>query len=290
MKGDYKKMSVRLITDSTCYIKKDLINEYDISILSLNVIMNNESYREVDLDNIEFYKEMDKLEEKPTSSQPSMEECIKIFKDIAKNGHDIVAVFISSEMSGTYSTAHLVREIVLEEYPNTKIEIIDSRTNCMQLGYEVLCGARAAKEGKSIEEVVKIVKDVRDKSRFLFVPETLRYLKKGGRIGGASALFGTILKIRPILTVEDGKTSVSDKVRTKKKAVEEIINKVVSECNEKGLGEVIVHHINCPEEGRSIAKRLEEKLNTTVDIQSIGPIIGLHVGPGSVGVAYYTKR
>lgn len=283
-------MGVKLVTDSTSYISEEIIKEYDISIVSLNVILNGKSYREVDLNNKDFYKTMDELGEIPTSSQPSIEELLHTFKRIAEAGDDIVGVFLSSDMSGTYSSAHLVKNMVLEEYPDAKIEIIDSRTNCMQMGLQVLQGARAAKEGKSIEDVVEEVNKVVKSSRFLFVPDTLKYLKKGGRIGGAAALFGTILQIKPILTVKDGMTSVFDKVRTKKKAINVILDKVLDDIKNNGLGEVVVHHINCEEEGKELAKRLEEKLNTSVKIQSIGPIIGLHVGPGSIGVAYYTDK
>ena len=283
-------MGVKIVTDSTCYIPNELVDEYDISIVSLNVVLNGDSYREVDLDNVEFYKMMDESGEIPTSSQPSMDELLKLFKEKISNGDDVVGIFLSSDMSGTYSSSHLVKEMVLEEYPNAKIELIDSRTNCMQMGFQALQAARAAREGKSIEEVVAAAKKVIDTSRFLFVPDTLKYLKKGGRIGGASALFGTILQIKPILTVENGQTTVFDKVRTKKRAVDTIVNKVMKDIEVNGLGEVIVHHINCEDEGLEIAKRLEEKLGRSVGIQSIGPIIGLHVGPGSIGVAYYTQR
>lgn len=281
-------MSIKIITDSTSYIPLKLREKYDISVVSLNVIINDKSYREVELKNEEFYIEMDKLNDIPTSSQPSMEESLNIFTKIAKEGHDIVGVFLSSDMSGTYSTMHLVKEMVQKDYPNTNIEIVDSKTNCMQMGYIALQGAKAAKEGKSMEEVLQVINNTINKSKFLFVPDTLKYLKKGGRIGGASALLGTILQIRPILTVEDGKTTVFEKVRTKKKAVNTIMDKVVSDINTNGSGEVIVHHINCEKEGKEIAERLSKELNIDVTVQSIGPVIGLHVGPGSVGVAYYT--
>ena len=158
------------------------------------------------------------------------------------------------------------------------------------MGFSAVQAARIAKKGESIEKVVEEAKKVINSSRFLFVPETLKYLKKGGRIGSASALLGTILQIKPILTVENGETSVYDKVRTKKKAVEVILKKVLDDMTERGLGEVIVHHINCEEEGLNLAKRLEKELKIPVKIQSIGAIIGLHVGPGSIGVAYYTKK
>lgn len=283
-------MGVKLVTDSTSYISEELINKYNISIASLNVILQGKSYREVNLDNKYFYEVMDQSEEIPTSSQPSIDELLDVFKSIVKSGDNVVGVFLSSDMSGTYSSAHLAKNMVLEEYPDARIEIIDSRTNCMQMGFQVIEGARAAKEGKSIEEVVEVVNNVFKSSRFLFVPDTLRYLKKGGRIGGAAALFGTILQIRPILTVRDGVTSVFEKVRTKKKAVNAIVDKVLDDIKNYGLGDVIVHHINCEEEGRELAKRLEEELNIPIRIQSIGPIIGLHVGPGSIGVAYFTKK
>ena len=281
---------VKVVVDSTAYIPKEMLNENDISVVSLNVLLDGESYREVDLENEFFYKKMDESNEIPKSSQPSIEEMKNVFLSIAKDGYDIVGIFISSKMSGTYSTAHLVRDIVLEEYPNTNIELIDSRSNCMQMGFSAIQAGRAAKKGESIEKVVEEAKKVINSSRFLFVPETLKYLKKGGRIGSASALFGTILQIRPILTVENGETSVYDKVRTKKKAVEVILKKVLDDMTERGLGEVIVHHINCEEEGLNLARRLEEELKIPVKIQSIGAIIGLHVGPGSIGVAYYTKK
>lgn len=282
-------MSVKIVTDSTSYISESVAKDLDISIVSLNVVLNGKSYREVELENKVFYEEMEKSGEIPTSSQPSMDEMINTFKAIAKEGNDIVGIFISSKMSGTYSTAHLIKEMVNEEYPNVKIEIVDSTTNCMQMGYQAIQAARLAKEGKDIEEVVKVAQYTAEKSRFLFTPDTLKYLKKGGRIGGAAALFGTILQIRPILTVENGVTTVFDKVRTKKKAVDTIVNKVLKDVEEKGLGEVIVHHIDCEEEGMQLANKLSEALNVEVGIQSIGPIIGLHVGPGSIGVAYYTK-
>lgn len=282
-------MGVKIITDSTCYIKRELLKAYDIKVISLSVIMEGKGYRELELNNIDFYNDMDKFKDIPTSSQPSMEESLEAFKEIARDGDDIVGIFLSSEMSGTYSTAHLIKESILNEYPNIKIELIDSRTNCMQLGFQVLQCARAAKYGKTIEEIIEICKNVRENSRFLFIPDTLKYLKKGGRIGGASALLGTILQIKPILTVNNGETAIFDKVRTMKKAINTIIDKVIADTEGKEIGEVIVHHINCPEKGLEVAKILQEKFKINVEIQAIGPVIGLHVGPGCIGVAYYIK-
>ena len=281
-------MSIKIISDSTCYLPKEYISKYEISIASLNVLLNGNSYREVDLSNDWFYNEMSKSSEIPTSSQPSVEELYNIAESLVKDGHDIVGIFLSSDMSGTFSTSNLVKNMILENYPNAKIVMLDSRSNCMQAGFAVLEAAKAASENKSLDEVVSIAKNVIENSKFIFMPDTLEYLKKGGRIGSAAALFGSLLQIKPILTVEDGKTTVFTKVRTKKKAIDKIVNTVLEQNSKTPIKDIIIHHINCESEGQELADRLKSSLGLdSIKIQSIGPIIGLHVGPGSIGVAYH---
>ena len=282
-------MAIKIVTDSTSYIPEEFINKYDISVVSLNVIMNGESIREVDLDNETFYSKMEESTEIPSSSQPSPDEIYNTFENIIKEGNSIVGIFISSDMSGTVSSANLIKNMLLEKYPTAHIEIVDSRSNCMQMGYVAIEAAKAAAAGKSMEEVIDVCTSVINNSRFLFTPDTLDYLKKGGRIGGASALLGTLFQIKPILTVCDGKTTVFTKVRTKKKALDTLVNTLVNDIQGKELGGVIVHHINCQDEGLSLAAKIKKQLGVDVQIDTIGPIIGLHVGPGSIGVAYFTK-
>ena len=282
-------MAIKIVTDSTSYIPEEFINKYDISVVSLNVIMNGKSIREVDLDNETFYRQMEESTEIPSSSQPSPDEIYNTFENIIKEGNSIVGIFISSDMSGTISSANLIKNMLLEKYPTAHIEIIDSRSNCMQMGYVAIEAAKAAAAGKSMEEVINVCTSVINNSRFLFTPDTLDYLKKGGRIGGASALLGTLFQIKPILTVCDGKTTVFTKVRTKKKAVDTLVTTLINDLQGKELGGVIVHHINCQDEGLSLAAKIKKQLGVDVQIDTIGPIIGLHVGPGSIGVAYFTK-
>lgn len=282
-------MAIKIVTDSTSYIPEEFINKYDISVVSLNVIMNGESIREVDLDNETFYSKMEESTEIPSSSQPSPDEIYNTFEKIIKEGNSIVGIFISSDMSGTVSSANLIKNMLLEKYPTAHIEIVDSRSNCMQMGYVAIEAAKAAAAGKSMEEVIDVCTSIINNSRFLFTPDTLDYLKKGGRIGGASALLGTLFQIKPILTVCDGKTTVFTKVRTKKKAVDTLVTTLVNDLQGKELGGVIVHHINCQDEGLSLAAKIKKQLGVDVQIDTIGPIIGLHVGPGSIGVAYFTK-
>ena len=281
-------MSVKIIADSTCYLPQEYIDKYKVAIVSLNVLLNGNSYRETDLSNNWFYNEMAKSATIPTSSQPSIEDLYNAVETEIKAGNDVVGIFLSSDMSGTFSTSNLVKNMILENYPDANIKMIDSRSNCMQAGFAVLEAAKAAYENKSLDEVVSIAKNVIENSKLIFVPDTLEYLKKGGRIGGAAALFGSLLQIRPILTVEDGKTTVFTKVRTKKKAIDKIVNTILEQNSKSPIKGLIVHHINCESEGQELANRLKSSLGLdNVKIQSIGPIIGLHVGPGSIGVAYH---
>ena len=203
--------------------------------------------------------------------------------------NDVVGIFMSSDMSGTYSNACIAKNMILEKYPNAVIEIIDSRSNSMQLGFAVLTAARAVCQGKLINEVINIAQDNIKRSKFLFIPDTLEYLKKGGRIGGASALLGTIFQIKPILTVVNGKTELFDKVRTKKRAIQTMVDKFVEDITKHGLGEVIIHHINDVEGALAFAKIVEQYIGKRVDIVPIGPVIGTHVGPGALGIVYYTE-
>lgn len=282
-------MGVKIMTDSTSYISESIREDLDISILSLFITFPDESIKEREIDNEVFYK---KMEEKgiPVSSQPSLGELYLGMKDIVENGDDLLCIFLSSDMSGTFNSAYAVAEKLSEEYKDRKIHVLDSKSNSMQLGFAAIVAARAAKEGKSLEEVKEIAEKNIERSRFLFVPDNLEYLKKGGRIGGAGALIGNILKIIPVLTVTDGTTSIFKTVRTKAKAVKAMVDKVVEDHRDYKIEEIIVHHINSYAEAETLAKKLEKKLNKKIDIVSIGPVIGVHVGPGALGIAYYTKE
>lgn len=282
-------MGVKVVTDSTSYIDKELAEELDIRVLPLYVSFEDESMRENEIENKLFFK---KMEEKgiPVSSQPSIGELYKAMVDIVSKGDDLLCIFLSSEMSGTYNSACKVRDKVLEEYKDRRIYVLDSRSNSMQLGFSALVAARAAKSGKDIEEVRNIAEANIERSRFIFVPDNLKYLKKGGRIGGAGALIGGILKIIPVLTVEEGKTTVFKTVRTKMNAVKAMIDKVLEDNKDYRVEEIVVHHIDAYEQAQVLRDRLEEELELNVGIEDIGPVIGVHVGPGALGIAYYTEK
>jgi len=280
-------MTVTILTDSTSYLGEEIKKALNIKMVSLNLSFGHESIREVDIDNARFYKMM-ATNGIPTSSQPSVGDIQKEMLGVIEKGNSLCCIFISSDMSGTLSAAQIAKDMVLEKHANALIEIIDSRSNCMQLGFAVVMAARAAKAGQTLEQVKQTSLETMKRSRFLFIPENLDYLKKGGRIGGASALIGNIFKIIPILTVENGKTTILMKVRTKKNAVLAMTDKMMQDISDYGLGEMVVLHINCLDEATELAKLLKQKLQVTIDIMDIGPVIGLHVGPGTIAIAYYT--
>lgn len=204
-------------------------------------------------------------------------------------GDAVVGVFLSSDMSGTFESAELVANEIRSSHPAAVIRIVDSRSNSMQLGYAAIAAAREAAAGKDADACVAAAQEAVLHTRFLFTPATLDYLRKGGRIGGASALLGGLLQIRPILTVEDGVTQAFDKVRTKHRAWARIIEVFAEDVAKAGLEDVIVHHIDDPSEGEELARLAETVAGRPVPIQSIGPVIGLHVGPGTVAVVYRTR-
>ena len=283
-------MSIQLITDSTAYIPELLLKEHQIHVVSLGVHYDDKHRDETEMDYGKFYQHLKKNNVLPTSSQPPVEKFVTFFTNAAKAGESVIGVFISSDMSGTYSTASMARDMVLDQHPEADIHLIDSRTNCMEMGFAVLEAATLRETNRTALEIATSITGFVQRSRFVFVPKTLDYLKKGGRIGGASALIGSVLKILPILTVEEGKTAILTKVRTQGKAIKTMVDEMMTDFEKYGCGQVAVHHIHDEDAGNALAEKLSKKINRKVPVIPIGPVIGLHVGPGTVGIAYTTQK
>ncbi|MCG2807710.1 MAG: DegV family protein [Coriobacteriia bacterium] len=282
-------MPVRVVTDSTSYIRPEHAEELGITLVSLGVVFGDESFRELDVEDDWFYEKMAATPKIPTSSQPSPGEMRAAFESALKAGEPVVGVFISSEMSGTLGSAELVAADLKSEYSDADIRIVDSRSNSMQLGLAAIAAAKAANAGGDADACVKAAEDTIARTRFLFTPLTLDYLRKGGRIGGASAFLGSLLQIRPILTVEDGQTQAFDKVRTRTRAIERMIEKLSEDIKDAGITDVYVHHINAKELGEHLVSLVQPLVECPVGLAPIGPVIGLHVGPGTVALVYRTR-
>ncbi len=279
-------MSIKLVTDSTSYIDTATQQQLDITIIPLSVHFPDESFREDEVEYDYFYNKIDQEGIIPTSSQPPLGEIQDVFRRLIAQGQQVLAIFISSEMSGAYHTALSARDMVLRENPSARIEILDSRTNCMALGQMVVNAARAAQENQSMDEVVAAAMDTQKRLRFYFVPAGLEYLKKGGRIGGAAALLGSVLQIKPILYVKDGETALFERVRGTRAAIERMLELLDEDYTAFGLSQVIVQHIDNFKNARQLAVIIKKRYGIKPEILPIGPVIGLHVGPGAVSIVY----
>ena len=284
-------MATKILSDSTAYIDLETQRELDITIIPLSVHFKDESFKETKVDYDYFYNKIESTGCIPTSSQPSLGEIHEIFRQIVSRGDKILGIFISSAMSGTWATALKAKELTLQEFPEAQIEIMDSYTNCMAMGLQVLAAARIAHAGESFKAVLEAAQQTRDRVRFYFVPETLEYLKKGGRIGTASALLGSLLNIRPILTVDmkKGMTHLLEKARGTARALKRMLELMEEDHKKYGLKEIIVHHINAPEKAHKLRQTLIDRYAVPVSIISIGPVIGVHTGLGTVGFVYCTQ-
>ncbi len=283
-------MSVKVVSDSTSYINVSLQLDLDITIISLSVNFPDESFKENEVDYDYFYNKIDREGIIPTSSQPAQGEIQEVFAKLVAAGEEVLAIFLSSDMSGTYHSALIARDMVLQEFPLAKIEVVDSRTNCLAMGLTVIAAARAAQAGKNLNETAEVARQMMKRVKFYFVPATLDYLKKGGRIGGAAALVGSILKIKPILYVENGKTAVFERVRGSRAAIERLLNLLENDSKSFGLTNVMVHHISCPDQAAVLAHTIQSRYGLEVSTAPIGPVIGLHVGPGTLAIIYCTEN
>ena len=278
--------TIGILTDSTAYLSPQMVERYAIHVLPLNLHWNGKVYRVgVDIRPEEFYRRLSREKNLPTTSQPSIQEFARAFGVMAERYKGIVAPLISSGISGTVDNALNVAR----EFKSVPIEIVDTRTTSAGQALVVLEAARAAAQGRTLQEVHKVAEQVAAKIHTYFVVDTLEYLHRGGRIGGASRYLGTALKIKPVLYFNaQGKIDSLERVRTKKKALQQLISLVA----EKSAGKPIkagVIHTNTPD----IAFTFREQLAKRVDCQEcftveLSPVIGTHVGPGTIGIAFYS--
>lgn len=283
-------MAVKVVADSTSYVPRPLRSALDIGVVTLFSTLQGVTYED-DMEDVgKFYDALVASKEFPTTSQPSVQAMVDLFEAPVSEGHEVVGVFISQLMSGTFANALSARDMVLEQHPSAVIELVDGRSNSMELGFAVLAAARKAADGGSVAEVVKAAEEMTLHTRILFTPLTLEYLRRGGRIGNAKALLATLLQINPVLTVVDGVTDTFAKARTLQKAHDLIVATFAADIRDKGgLGDVYVHHVHDLKAGRAFADRIAEVAGRPVEVLYIGPGIGSHVGPGAVALAYYTN-
>jgi len=281
------KDKVALVVDSTAYLPAELAQKYNMHVIPLLVNWGGESLRDnVDITADQFYARLQREREMPTTSQPSPGDFLEVYKKAAETAGSIVCVTISSELSGTYASAIAARDM-MGDFP---IEVVDSKSTVMGLGFMALAAAEAIAAGADYREAAAAARALVPRMRLLFVVDTLEFLHRGGRIGGASRYVGTLLSIKPILTLEDGKIEPLDKVRTKKKALAKMLTIAEKELRGQTSFRIAVQNAAAPAEGSQIANEVKKKFGLTNVIQSdISPVIGTHVGPGAIAIVYYVE-
>lgn len=282
---------IRIVTDSTASIPKDMAAANDIEVVTMYLNYNGVEYEDATMDVDAFYEDiMDMVDNIPTSSQPSQSQLERLFESAAEAGDQVLGIFMSSRMSGTVEGAIRAARSVAARYADLRYRIIDSTSNSFDEAWSVLAAAAARATGCTLEQCAALAEKSIRASRYLFTPESLRFLKAGGRIGNAAALLGSIMKIRPVITVADGESSTFAKVRSNKKALSVIAEKFKQDIAEYGFHNAMVHYIGDSEEAKRWAQEVIGPIcGRNVNVVPVSPVIGLHVGP-AVGISYECER
>ena len=275
---------VAIITDSTAYLPQEMLDSLGISVVPLTLNWDGVSYRDgIDIRPDEFYTRLAKSDSLPTTSQSTVGDYSMVYERLIAQDRDILALPISSGISGSVNSAIQAAKM----FPNASIEVLDTKLVSMALGFQVLAAARAAADGASLEECTKIAKEAYNHIGVYFVVDTLKYLHAGGRIGGAKRFMGTALRIKPVLEIRDGKIEAVKSVISMKKAVEAMVELVEKDIAGRTPVRVSVFHALAEAEAKELLDLIVKKFNAVEGILSyVSPVVGSHVGPGTLSIAY----
>ena len=275
---------VAIVADTTGYVTPELVQSRGIKLVSLYVNWEDSSQRESEMPNFdEFYDRLRSAERLPTTSQPSIGDFVDVYEPLVDEGHDVVSVHISGGISGTVESARQAKEQLAASKGVDRVTVVDSESAAGGMGLVMLGGAKVAAAGGSAEEVVARMRETRAALKMWFAVDTLEYLRRGGRIGAASAWLGSALKIKPILTLEQEITPI-ERVRTGAKAIARLIE-YAQQRHADGADGWVVQHIQAPEEAQRLIDATREIMGCDpVFVSEVGPVIGAHVGPGLLGV------
>ncbi len=274
---------IKVVTDSTCYLPKEVLHQHDIRAVSLNVHFGQRIYREgINLTPEQFYRLLVTSPVLPTTSQPSPGEFRQVFTELSHAGHQVLCLVISSYLSGTYQSAIEARQ-TMSDVP---IVVFDSLSVAAGLALMVLTAAEMAAAEYPMEDIVARLEQLRHDIRLYFVVDTLEYLQKGGRIGKAAALVGSLLQIKPILAIQDGIVQPLDRARSKPKALECLLEHFEAQLGPGKAVQCVLVHAQAPDEVQKLAAGLQKRFHCTRMLTTeVGAVVGTHVGPGVVGAA-----
>ena len=277
-------MPVAVVTDSTHYLPADVLARHGVHVVSLYVKRGETLERESEIADLDaFYERLRSASDVPTTSQPSVGDFLAAYEPLLDAGQDIVSIHLSAAVSGTYGSALQAREQLAERGLGDRVVVLDSRSGAAGLGLAAIAAATNARTGAAVDEVAEHATRAAALARIWFCLDTLEYLRRGGRVGGAQAWVGGALKIKPILTV-DGEIKPVERVRTSGKAFERMVEHL-GELHAEGVDGWLVQHIQAPAEAEELQARGKEIFGSDpITFSEIGPVIGAHVGPGRLGV------
>lgn len=277
-------MKTAIVTDSTAYIPKELRESLNIHMIPLSVILGGETYREeIDITAGEFYEEVTREDKLPTTSQPPVGEFVELFEKLSRDYDAVISLHLSSGISGTYQGAVQAAGMV----EGIKIFPYDSEISCMVLGFYALEGAKLAREGKGAEEIVRLLDEMKETVQAYFMVDDLAHLQRGGRLSQAQAIIGSLLQVKPLLHFVDKVIVPFEKIRTRKKALKRVEGLLEDAVKDGGSYQASIIHANREEEAIEWMKELSEKYpNVEFNVSYFGPVIGTHLGEGSMGMGW----
>ena len=279
-------MPIAFVTDSTAYIPEQLVKEYSLSVAPQVLIWGDESFRDgIDIQPDEFYARLKTAKVMLSTSQASIVTMQEIFQGLVDKGFDVLGVFISAKLSGTMQSAIQGREALGSAA--SKVTIIDGSTTAMAMGFQVLTVARLAQQGANLAECKALAEKATAYTGVIFAVDTLEFLHRGGRIGGATRFLGTMLNFKPILELRDGRVEPIERVRTRGKSLSRIVELTVEQIGKRTPVRLSTLHANAPEDAKWVLEEASAKLNPIETVFSeVSPVVGVHAGPGVVGIVY----
>jgi DegV family protein with EDD domain len=270
-------LAVRIVTDSTADLPLKFAHDLGISVVPLSVIFGDEVFREgVDISHDLFYDKLVHERDLPTTSAPSVGDFLEAYEPLLKEDNEIVSIHLSSKLSATYNNACQAANILADR--GARVEVIDSQVISLGLTFVTLAAARAAREGGDQEQIKLVAERTTQRLRIYVMVDTLEYLRRGGRIGRARAFLGTMLRVKPLLSLRDGEVHPEERVRTKARAIDRLFQIATSYPN---VQEMAIAYSTNPQDAHDFQVRLSEVLpHVNILVTRVGPVIGTHAGPG----------
>jgi DegV family protein with EDD domain len=278
-------MAVKIVTDSSADLPAELAKELGISVIPLYVRFGEEVYRDrVTITEDEFYRRLETDPVHPTTVQPGPQDFLELYQRLAPGADGILSIHISSKLSGTCNSALMAKDMMEGGCP---VEVVDSQSVTMGLGLVAIAAAQMAKAGESMDKVVKEAKKAITQMHLLCMFDTLKYLLLGGRIGKAKALLGSILNVKPLISLKDGEVVPAGQARNRAKGIDKLVEFVQ---NAADIQDLAVVHSTTPDEAKDLAERIGSVFGKkTIKMARLGPVLGVHMGPGILAAVYRGK-